>query len=113
MILNQYHLSSLSLSSYLIGDETTGNAIVVDPQRDIDQYLDDASRNNLTIVGVIDTHFHADFVAGHLELAAATGAWIGLGARAEAVYDFRKLHHGEKISLGEVELEIHETPGHT
>ena len=113
MILNQYHLSSLSLSSYLIGDETTGNAVVVDPQRDIDQYLHDASRNNLTIVGVIDTHFHADFVAGHLELAAATGAWIGLGARAEAAYDFRKLHHGEKISLGEVELEIHETPGHT
>jgi hydroxyacylglutathione hydrolase len=113
MILEQYHLGSLSLSSYLVGDETTGQAVVVDPQRDVGRYLADAARRHVAIVGVIDTHFHADFVAGHLELAAATGAWIGLGARAEAEYPFRPLHHGDRIPLGEVELEILETPGHT
>ncbi|TFD52338.1 MBL fold metallo-hydrolase [Cryobacterium sp. Hh11] len=113
MILTQYYLGCLSHGSYLVGDETTGQAIVVDPRRDIDEYLADAAANHLTIVGVINTHFHADFVAGHLELAAATGAWIGYGARAEAAYEIRHLANGEKISLGEVELEILDTPGHT
>ena len=113
MILTHYYLDCLSHGSYLVGDETSGQAVVVDPRRDIDEYLVDAQANNLTIVGVINTHFHADFVAGHLELAAATGAWIGYGARAEAEYKIRHLAHGEKVSLGQVELEILDTPGHT
>lgn len=113
MILTQYYLNCLSHGSYLVGDETTGQAIVVDPRRDIDEYLADAKTHDLNIVGVINTHFHADFVAGHLELAEATGAWIGYGERAEAEYPIRHLADGEKVSLGEVEIEILETPGHT
>ncbi|WP_193081425.1 MBL fold metallo-hydrolase [Brevibacterium aurantiacum] len=113
MIVKQYYLGCLSHGSYLIGDETSGQAVVVDPRRDIAEYLADAKANNLTIIGVINTHFHADFVAGHLELADATGAWIGYGRRAETEYEIRTLSHGDKISLGLVELEILETPGHT
>lgn len=113
MILTQYYLSCLSHGSYLIGDETSGQAIVVDPRRDIKEYLADAQAQNLKIVGVINTHVHADFIAGHLELAEATGAWIGFGPTAEAEFDFRTLSHGKHISLGEVDLEILETPGHT
>ena len=113
MILEQYYIECLSHASYLIGDETTGRAVVVDPRRDITEYLDDAARHGLTIEGVINTHFHADFVSGHLELVEATGAWIGFGEAAKTDYPIRRLAHGEHISLGEVELEILSTPGHT
>jgi hydroxyacylglutathione hydrolase len=113
MILEQYYIECLSQASYLIGDETTGRAVVVDPRRDIGDYLADAKRYGLTIEGVINTHFHADFVSGHLELVEATGAWIGFGAAAETDYPIRRLADGEHISLGEVELEILSTPGHT
>jgi hydroxyacylglutathione hydrolase len=113
MILHQYYLGCLSQASYLIGDETTGRAIVVDPRRDITEYLTDAERCGLTIEAVINTHLHADFVSGHLELAAATGAWIGYGEAAQTDYPIRALADGEHISLGEVELEILCTPGHT
>jgi hydroxyacylglutathione hydrolase len=109
----QYYLDCLSHASYLIADETSKQAVVVDPRRDVAEYLADAEAHGLTIVGVIDTHFHADFLAGHLELAAATGAWIGFGWRAEADFPIRKLADGERIPLGEVTLEILETPGHT
>jgi glyoxylase-like metal-dependent hydrolase (beta-lactamase superfamily II)/rhodanese-related sulfurtransferase len=109
----QYYLDCLSQASYLIADETTRQAVVVDPRRDVAEYLEDARARGLTVVGVIDTHFHADFLAGHLELAAATGAWIGFGRRAEADFPIRKLADGERISLGDVTLEIMETPGHT
>ncbi len=113
MILSQSYESCLSQASYLIADEKTGQAVVVDPLRDIDQYLDAAREHGLTIVGVILTHFHADFVAGHLELAKVTGAWIGLGERAKPEYEARLLADGERISLGDVTLEIMATPGHT
>lgn len=113
MILEQYYIECLSHASYLIGDESTGRAIVVDPRRDITEYLADARRHGLTIEGVINTHFHADFVSGHLELVDATGAWIGFGEAAETDYPIRRLADGEHISLGEVDLEILSTPGHT
>ncbi len=113
MILEQYYIECLSHASYLIGDESTGRAIVVDPRRDITEYLDDAAKHHLTIEGVINTHFHADFVSGHLELVDATGAWIGFGEAAETDYPIRRLRDGERISLGNVELEILSTPGHT
>jgi hydroxyacylglutathione hydrolase len=77
MKLTQYYLDCLSQASYLIGDERTGEAVVIDPRRDIEEYLQDAKAHGLRIVGVINTHFHADFVSGHLELARAAGAWIG------------------------------------
>lgn len=113
MFFAQYYLDCLSQASYMIADETTGKAVVVDPRRDVSEYLADAEARGLTVVGVINTHFHADFVAGHLEMAAETGAWIGYGRRAETEYPIRKLADGETISLGDVTLEIMETPGHT
>jgi hydroxyacylglutathione hydrolase len=113
MLFTQYYLDCLSQASYLIADETTGRAVLVDPRRDIGEYLADARTHGLTIEGVINTHFHADFLAGHLEVAAATGAWIGYGRRADTEYEIRKLADGERISLGDVTLQIMETPGHT
>ena len=114
MYFAQYYLDCLSQASYLIGDETTGRAAVVDPRRDVSEYLADARARGFTIEAVINTHFHADFAAGHLELAAATGAWIGYGRRAaEVEYPIRRLADHERISLGDVTLEIRETPGHT
>nr|WP_198653460.1 MBL fold metallo-hydrolase [Actinocorallia populi] len=113
MYFAQHYLDCLSQASYLIGDRETGRAVVVDPRRDVSDYLDDAEANGLHIEGVINTHFHADFLSGHLELAARTGAWIGYGSRAEAEFPIRKLHDHERISLGDVTLEILETPGHT
>ncbi len=113
MKFTQYYLDCLSQASYLVGDETTGDAVVVDPRRDVEVYLADAAEAGLTIKGVILTHFHADFVSGHLELAKATGAWIGYGEAARPEFDFRPLADGERISLGDVTLQIMSTPGHT
>ncbi|MGY6500972.1 MAG: MBL fold metallo-hydrolase [Acidimicrobiales bacterium] len=113
MIFNQYYLDCLSHASYLVGDETTGRAVVVDPQRDISEYVSDAAEAGLTIELVLETHFHADFLSGHLELAAATGAEIGYSSVAETEFDSRKLADGERIVLGDVVLEILHTPGHT
>ncbi len=113
MIFNQYYLDCLSHASYLIGDETTGRAVVVDPQRDVSEYVRDAEAAGLTIELVLETHFHADFLSGHLELADATGAKIGFSSVAQPEYDHRELADGERIPLGEVELEIRHTPGHT
>jgi len=113
MIFNQYYLDCLSHASYLIADETTGRAVVVDPQRDISEYLADAEEQGLTIELVLETHFHADFLSGHLELAEATGAQIGYSSVAETEFEIRPLADGERISLGDVELEIRHTPGHT
>jgi len=113
MKFTQYYLDCLSHASYLIGDETTGRAVVVDPRRDIDEYVQDAAAQGLTIELVLETHFHADFLSGHLELAEATGAEIGFSSVAETEFPSRKLADGERISLGEIELEIRHTPGHT
>ena len=112
MIFNQYYLDCLSHASYLIGDETTGRAVVVDPRRDVSEYVADAADADLQIELVIETHLHADFLSGHLELAAL-GAEIGYGSAATTEFESRKLEDGERISLGDVTLEILHTPGHT
>jgi len=113
MKFTQYYLDCLSQASYLIGDETTGRAVVVDPRRDVDEYVRDAREAGLTIELVIETHFHADFLSGHLELAAATGAEIAYSSVAETEFESRKFADGERISLGDVQLQILHTPGHT
>lgn len=115
VVIRQLYLGCLSQASYLVGDATTGRAIAVDPRRDIDEILDAASAEGLTVELVVDTHFHADFLSGHLELAAATGAAIGIGAAGADAAEFahRSLHDGDVISLGGVEVEVLETPGHT
>jgi len=113
MIFTQYYLDCLSQASYLIGDESTGRAVVIDPRRDIDEYVDDAKAAGLTIELVIETHFHADFLSGHLELAAATGAEIAYSSVATTEFDSRGMADGERVSLGELELVFLHTPGHT
>ena len=109
----QYYLDCLSHASYLIADETTGRAVVVDPQRDVAEYLADAKELGLTIELVIETHFHADFLSGHLELAKATGAKIVYSSVAETEFASMGVADGERYSLGEVTLEFRHTPGHT
>ena len=104
MLFRQYQLGCLSLFSYLIGDETTGRAVVVDPQRDIAQYLGDAKARGLRIERVIETHFHADFLSGHLEIAAATGAVISYGEAAKTEFAMEPLADGQRLSLGEADL---------
>lgn len=113
MIVKQFYLNCLAHASYLIGDEQTGTAAVVDPQRDIDGYLAFASEHRLQIRHVFLTHFHADFIAGHLELRDRTGAAIYLGAAAKAEYAFRPLKDGDTVEFGLVRLTALETPGHT
>lgn len=112
MILKQYYLGCLAHASYLIGDEATRVAAVIDPQRDVGQYLDDAKSLGLEIKHVFLTHFHADFLAGHLELRGR-GATIHLGAHAQAEYQFQPLHDGDRVEFGSVRLQALETPGHT
>src|SRR5919197_3260211 len=104
MILHQFYLNCLAHASYLIGDEQTHVAAVVYPQLDVDQYLGFAERAGLRIAHVILTHFHADFVAGHLELRDRAGAAIYLGAAAKAEYAFTPLRDGTSIELGRVRL---------
>ena len=113
MIFEQYFLSCLSQASYLVGDESTGRAVVVDPRRDVSDYLTAAEQHGLHIDLVIETHIHADFVSGHLELASATGAEICYGSGATIEFPIRQLADRERIDLGEVCLEIRSTPGHT
>src|SRR5277367_1734664 len=99
--------------SYLIADEASGSAIVVDPQRDIQQYLTDAAQLGVQIRHVFLTHFHADFIAGHLELRDRCGADIRLGARAQAEYQFVAMKDGDSLEFPGMRLEVLETPGHT
>jgi hydroxyacylglutathione hydrolase len=113
MVIKQFYLSCLAHASYLVGDERARTAAVIDPQRDIDQYVQFAAAHDLEIRHVLLTHFHADFVAGHLELRDRTGATVYLGAAARAEYAFTPLHDGDVIEFGGVRLRALETPGHT
>jgi hydroxyacylglutathione hydrolase len=113
MILKQFYLNCLAHASYLVGDEQAHIAAVIDPQRDIDQYLTFAAEHDLRIAHVFLTHFHADFIAGHLELRDRTGAVIYLGAAAQAEYRFTPLRDGDVVAFGRVRLQTLETPGHT
>jgi hydroxyacylglutathione hydrolase len=113
MILERYYLACLAHASYLIADEQSGEAAVVDPQRDVDCYLESAAKLGCRIRHVFLTHFHADFVAGHLELRDREGASIHLGARASAEYPFTAMRDGDTLALGRVRLEVLETPGHS
>ncbi len=113
MILRQHYLGCLAHASYLIADEDAGVAAVVDPQRDIDGYLIEASELGCRIEHVLLTHLHADFIAGHLELRDLVGARIYLGARAAADYEFTPLADGDRVELGRVRIEALETPGHS
>jgi hydroxyacylglutathione hydrolase len=113
VILRQYYLGCLAHASYLVADQDAGQAAVVDPQRDIEQYLADADELGCAIGHVFLTHMHADFIAGHLELRDRVGATIHLGARASAEYAFTPMGDGDEVRLGTVRLAVLETPGHS
>ncbi|HEY3839891.1 MAG TPA: MBL fold metallo-hydrolase [Bryobacteraceae bacterium] len=113
MFLKQYYLGCLAHASYLLGDEASATAVVVDPQRDIQQYVTDAENRGLTIRHVFLTHFHADFVAGHLELRDRCGATVRLGSRAQAGYAFVAMKDGDTLDFPGMRLQVLETPGHT
>jgi glyoxylase-like metal-dependent hydrolase (beta-lactamase superfamily II)/rhodanese-related sulfurtransferase len=111
MYFQQFYLGCLAHASYLIGSD--GVAAVVDPQRDVQQYIDAAEARGLEIRYVLETHLHADFVSGHRELAARTGAQIVFGAKAEAEFPHLAVKEGDEIRVGRVVLRTLETPGHT
>jgi glyoxylase-like metal-dependent hydrolase (beta-lactamase superfamily II)/rhodanese-related sulfurtransferase len=111
MYFEQFYLACLAHASYMIGSE--GEAAVVDPQRDVDIYLKAAEEQNLTIRHIFETHLHADFVSGHKELAARTGATIYIGAEAKAGFPHVALHEGDELKVGAVRIRALETPGHT
>lgn len=111
MYFKQFYLGCLAHASYLIGSD--GEAAVIDPQRDVGQYVDEAHDNGLQIKYVIETHLHADFVSGHRELAERTGAEIVFGEKAAAKFPHRAVRDGDEIKLGKVILKFLETPGHT
>jgi hydroxyacylglutathione hydrolase len=117
MIVDQFYLGCLSQASYLVADEVSRRAVVVDPRRDVSEYLAAAQRRGLTIELVVLTHVHADFVPGHTELAAQTGAAIAMGQAAPVSFPIRRLTDGERIRLGDpdtgVMIEVLATPGHT
>ena len=111
MYFKQFYLGCLAHASYLVGSE--GEAAVVDPQRDVDQYVAEAEACGLKIRYVVETHLHADFVSGHRELAARTGAQIVIGARAGASFPHRAVRDGDELRVGKVVIRVLETPGHT
>ncbi len=111
MHFHQFYVGCLAHASYLVGDR--GEAVVVDPSRDVEMYLEEAAAHGLTIRWVLETHLHADFVSGHRELAERTGATIALGSRADAQFAHRGLVEGDEITVGDVRIRTLETPGHT
>jgi hydroxyacylglutathione hydrolase len=111
MYFEQFYLGCLAHASYMLGSE--GEAAVVDPQRDVEIYLKAADDHGLKIRHIFETHLHADFVSGHLELAARTGAKIYIGAEAGATFPHVALHDGSEVRFGKLRFRALETPGHT
>src|ERR1019366_401761 len=109
--IQRFYLGCLAHASYVVGSE--GVAAIIDPQRDVDIYLDVAARNNWKIEHIIETHVHADFVSGHRELAERTGARIYLGAGSGAQFPHAAVNDGDEIQFGQCRLRFLQTPGHT
>ena len=107
----QFYLGCLAHASYLIGSD--GEAAVVDPQRDVDQYIEEAKRQGLKIKYVVETHLHADFVSGHHELAERTGAQIVFGGQAGVTFEHLPVREGSELRVGKLKIRVLETPGHT
>jgi hydroxyacylglutathione hydrolase len=111
MLFTRIYDEDLAQASYLIGCQATGEAVVVDPRRDVAVYLDEAERNGMRIVAVTETHIHADYLSGSRELVAATGATLYLSDEGDD--DWKSGFEGEEIRVGNVSLEAVHTPGHT
>ncbi len=111
MEFKQFYLGCLAHASYYIGSED--EAAIIDPQRDIEQYIEEAESKGQKIKYVIETHSHADFVSGHIELAEKTGAEIIFGQKANTQFPTLKVKNGDELMLGKIKLKFLETPGHT
>src|ERR1044072_9452129 len=111
MYFKQFYLNCLAHASYLIGSE--GEAAVVDPQRDVEQYLEEAAAQRLKIKYIIETHLHAEFVSGHRQRASRTRPEIVFGERAAAGFPHQPVSDGDELTIGKVKLGVMETPGHT
>src|SRR5580658_1487944 len=111
MFERRFFIEGLAHASYLIGD--SGEAAVIDPKRDVDDYLETAEREKLKIVAILETHPHADFVSGHLELAQRTGAAIYISAHAPATYPHTAARDGQMLRVGSLQIKCLETPGHS
>ncbi len=111
MKFKQFYLGCLAHASYYLGSE--GEAVIIDPQRDVQQYLDEAEANGQQIKYIIETHSHADFVSGHIELAEKTGAEIVYGAKAKTKFPTHKVKDNDQLNFGKITLKFLETPGHT
>src|SRR5690242_17631954 len=111
MFEKRFYVEGLAHASYLIG--AGGEAAVIDPKRDVDDYLETADREKLRIVAVLETHPHADFVSGHVELAQRTGARIYVSHLAPAKYERTPVRDGDGVRIGPLEIKILETPGHS
>src|SRR5580765_5536590 len=111
MFEKRFYVEGLAHASYMIG--AGGEAAVIDPKRDVDDYIDVAAQEKLTIVAILETHPHADFVSGHVELAQRTGAKIYLSHLAPAKYDRVLVRDGDVIRIGPLEIQAMETPGHS
>ena len=111
MDFRQFYLGCLAHASYYIG--SGDQAAVIDPQRDVQQYLDESEANGQTIKYIIETHSHADFVSGHIELAKRTGAEIVYGRQAQTKFPTLKVSDGDELAVGNIDLKFFETPGHT
>ncbi len=111
MYFKQIYLGCLAHASYIIG--SGGEAAIVDPQRDVDQYVNDCARENLKIKYIIETHLHRDFVSGHCELARRTGAEIVYSHKANAEFPHRRVKEADELTIGRVRIRVVETPGHT
>ena len=113
MFFKQFKVEGLGCLSYLIGCPKSGEAMVIDPKRDYEDYIIEAEKNGLRIVGIIDTHVHADHISGACELSEKTGAVIYTGKDPDIKFPHKELKEGDEIILGNVKLQILETPGHT
>ena len=113
MIFKQFYEESLGHASYLVGSEQTGEALVLDVRRDVDDYYDFANQQGLRIAYAADTHQHNDYLTGITQLQARGPLELLSGARAELGYESRPLEDGARLSMGEVEFEVLHTPGHT
>src|SRR5690554_330307 len=111
MIIEQLYTKCLSGAAYFIADD--GEAAVVDPLRDIEEYLNLSKKHNATIKYIFITHFHADFISGHLELSKATGATIVFGPLTNALFDFHLAKDLEIFEIGKLSIQVIHTPGHT
>jgi len=111
LLVENFFLGCLAHASYLVGSE--GIATVIDPQRDVDIYIDAAAQHGLKIAHIVETHLHADFVSGHRELAERTGARIYLGAEAGATFPHTPVRDGDSLQFGKCRFDFFATPGHT